>query len=368
MFYSACHNSVEYEHLPIQDKPLPVAFYTAGSYKDVACYWVNNTRHDLSTVSGDISSEATAIAVADDIVYMAGSYAVNNPNRENYIVTNVCYWVNEVRHDIETETRMSHLFVSDIAVTDGNVYIAGGYSYNNDVKKACYWVNGVRHDLETEAGTSYLVITDIIVSNSIVYVSGYYSMNKMYWYIDDTACYWVNEIRYDLEVANGRASYAKAITIAENVIYIAGYYTDNNDVKKACYWVNGVRHDLSAINGKNSGARAITVIDGTVYTAGSYIEEPRYDWTSKYAQTACYWVNGTRHDMRYGYDDSYATAIAVTADGTVYTAGFYLYYSLAPVCYWANGIKHNLSTGTGGSVRDNDIGEAEAIIIVEVEQ
>ncbi|MCL2127811.1 MAG: hypothetical protein FWH38_06110, partial [Treponema sp.] len=47
-------------------------------------------------------------------------------------------------------------------------------------------------------------------------------------------------------------------------VYVAGYYEENG-VYQACYWVDG---ELISLNGRE--AKAVTVVEGKVYVAGTY--------------------------------------------------------------------------------------------------
>ncbi|MDR1575572.1 MAG: hypothetical protein LBS37_06160 [Treponema sp.] len=78
-----------------------------------------------------------------------------------------------------------------------------------------------------------------------------------------TACYWKNEIKYDLAVA-GYDSEAFSIGVFGGDVFAAGYYEGNSGdgTGTVCYWKNGARTGLpvpaAAIFGR---ASAIVVVE-----------------------------------------------------------------------------------------------------------
>jgi flagellar basal body P-ring protein FlgI len=112
----------------------------AGHDED-ACYWVDGTKYDLG------GTDANAIAVADGVVYVAGTYVDDNN------VYRACYWVDGTRYDLNGKK------ANAIAVADGIIYIAGCYEDNN-ITKPCYWVNGARYGMEIEANHNSFLISE----------------------------------------------------------------------------------------------------------------------------------------------------------------------------------------------------------------
>ena len=104
-------------------------------------------------------------------------------------------------------------------------------------------------------------------------------------------------------------------------IYVVGSSYNTSGDMTACYWVDGVRHELPG----GAWATDITVFNGDVYTAG----------TSE-SFNACYWINQVRYELPGSGGE--AEAIAVDNDN-IYVAGWYDNGS----CFWQNGQKIDLT-------------------------
>ena len=208
-----------------------------------------------------------------------------------------------------------------------NFVVAGSY-YLGSTFTACYWVNGVRTDLSVPNGKSGFAY-GIAVSGGKVYALGLWG--------DEATCYWVDGVRTDL---NGEPAFVFGIAVSGGTVYAAGVYNKQNNDLTDCYWVNGIRTDLDLPfpSGATRGSvetGAIAVSSGKVYVAGSY--EQNSD------RTACYWVDKARTDLPFpsGATRGSVNAIAVSG-GKVYVAGSYEQNSDRTACYWVNGVRTDL--------------------------
>jgi len=152
-------------------------------------------------------------------------------------------------------------------------------------------------------------------------------------------------------VANGSSDgdYTQDFTIAVTKnVYLAGHYKDSNDQYKACYWIDEQLYDLD-LNGIPNGTRSITTgivsAGGKQYISGGYGEEiktvfpysfkpegsdPKYSIVYTYTTTACYWVDGVRHDLTGGTE-----TLSIAANGDdVYITGFNRTGDVNSYCYW----------------------------------
>ena len=321
-----------------------VKVYLAGTHKvgekipggilEGACYWVNGEKINLTETYDIIPfiSEATAIAVSGDSVYVTGKYV-------DYYANNACYWKNGVFIDLHPEGS-NYSYAAAIAIEGNTCYIGGSYAEYPIPRHACYWKEGETlsgpislHDFEekgeehpsshveaitisdndvyvachyNELGISFndslgfwkegdqptplesigemdSETTGITVSGDTIYVSGTYQVGIAG---DIFACYWIGDKRHDLEtVVNVKSSKATAIAVSGNTVYIAGYYVLQNGIRHACYWVNEKFHNLSNRD-TTSSANYITFHNGSVYAAG-------YFTVNDDAKTyACYWKDG----------------------------------------------------------------------------
>jgi hypothetical protein len=270
-----------------------------------ACYWVGNTRVDLSPLYS--FSAAVSICVSGGNVYTAGSYW--NGTKEV-----ACYWKNTEKTDLPVGGAGAHddSYATSIFVADGVVYTAG--SYKNGAKHyACYWKGTARTDLSgLDNG-----VNSINVSGGKVYIAGNHFSNT---YRCDIACYWKDGVVTDLSKDH---SYAISICVADGAVYTAGYYYNSSDKSVACYWKGTAKTDLPH-GGSESAASSIFVSGGTVYTAG-YYRDVKY--------TGCYWEGTTKTDLLASEDGVDPYAIYMSG-GTVYVGGCYHIGDKFTPCYW----------------------------------
>jgi len=186
-------------------------------WKKHAGYWLNNIWHDLPVPSDCDFSETTGICIANENVYISGSYGDSSFRR-----INPCYWINGLRYDLSAIENNS--YTSGIVVSGGNVYTLECGSG--------YWINDAWHKLPREGEN-----ISIAVSGNDVYVVG--SSNK-------TAGYWFNDTWKTLNKPDGSDYISlNKIAIFENDVYITGRYHDIDEKSKSCYWLNGIFHSLA---------------------------------------------------------------------------------------------------------------------------
>ena len=119
-------------------------------------------------------------------------------------------------------------------------------------------------------------------------------------------------------------------------VYICGFYSDTIEtVPIACYWKNGVRFDLDY-----GWAEDIKVVDGDIYISGRWTDET--GWNGSY----CYWKNGERIDLEGGTSVEVGSLDVYGND--VYIAGTKLtnanFFGTPVACYWKNGVRIDLTT------------------------
>lgn len=206
-------------------------FYTFSGTHTVAL-WKNATLSPLMD-NTEITSESigTTIAVSGGNTYVGG-YIKNSQNKQV-----ACYWENNQRIDLSdglTDAQVNSIFV------DGtDIYAAGEYLavINNTINfVACYWKNGIKADLISSASNA----NTIFVSKEDIIISGYYYNST-----GPAACYWKNGEKFDLNVGNGAAwSNTSSLKIADDNVFISGFYYNSNNKPTGCYWKNGSRVDL----------------------------------------------------------------------------------------------------------------------------
>ena len=245
-----------------------------------------------------------------------------------------CYWVDGVRVELPGGD-----WVTDIVVSNGNVYVSGTGGAN-----ACYWINETRYDLPGNGGEGEAIAVD----GNDVYVAGWYN---------NGSCYWKNGERIDL--TTNAESQAFAVGIRSNGdVYVGGYYMNNHHYYIPCFWKNGnERHSLPIPSGGDGEVNDIAIMDGNTRYYAGYTMRP--DNFAGYVPKACYWRNtGNRTDLPLGgssWDIYGATGMGITIDGEdIYVAGYTDWYEFTGEeettggsfpQYWKNSTIHDLQGG-----------------------
>ncbi len=97
-------------------------------------------RFDLSVLDNSNDSYARSIFIYEGDIYIAG-YTEDGQGKKQ-----PCYWRNEERNELSTLTENEGTAQS-ISVVDGVVYICGRTNNESNIKIPCYWINGLRTDL-----------------------------------------------------------------------------------------------------------------------------------------------------------------------------------------------------------------------------
>ena len=162
--------------------------------------------------------------------------------------------------------------------------------------------------------------SNISIDGKTIYVAGLVSDG-----VNETACYWVNGKKYDLE----GGSEATDIVVKDGKIYISGYDFGGS----AVYWVDNEKFELPGNGGE---AHSIAVHDGDIYVAGGF------------ANGSCYWKNGEKINLTTNAD-SQTYGVNVNQSGDVFVGGYYMnnHHSLIP-SFWKNGKRTNLNKPNGG--------------------
>jgi len=169
------------------------------------------------------------------------------------------------------------------------------------------------------------------------------------------------------------------IVVTKNV-YTAGHY---GSPYKACYWIDDKLYDLD-MSGIPDGTRSMTTgivfAGGKLYISGGYGDQditffpysfrpdgsdPKYSIVYTYTTTACYWVDGIRHDLdgtqtlsiAADGDDVYITGFTMTPDVNIINA-VYSY------CYWkidGNGVVTKKPLNDPGSKKPANSGTSTSV-------
>jgi len=152
------------------------------------------------------------------------------------------------------------------------VYVTGVcQSAANGLALAVYWKDGVKKVLADSTGSNQSVATGIAVMDTDVYISGA---------VNVVASYWKNGKAVQV---SGARSYANAIAISGNDVYLAGFSTYNGNIEPT-YWKNG-----NAVILDDGGGR--TIADG-IAVSGSDVYVAGHSQTASGSSIIVYWKNG----------------------------------------------------------------------------
>lgn len=225
--------------------------YVTGScsngFDSKICYWKNGGPTVLTDVydAGAINGTSSIWVTGNDI-YITG-LSVKRPS-----IDVASYWKNGTRSDLTITHTTKWSRGKTIKFTNNTLY-AGGYAYdvNNTVSQAMIWKNGMGQVLPTLGNAS---VEDLDVNNSDVYAVGWYqrSLNAI-----NEACYWKNNAIVPLETQQSSQSQASSIHIDNSDIYIAGTIRSTGSrLNVAVYWKNGTLVQLPNPSGNKEAGTA----------------------------------------------------------------------------------------------------------------
>lgn len=263
-----------------------------GGSHDVALYWKNGVKHVLTPQSDYGLMEsliATSIVISGNDVFIGGS--------EDRIAK---YWKNGVVHELTDSTE--NAWVNAIAVSQGNVYAAGGYAshYSIGDLDAAYWKNGTRMTAESSVSS---LIRDISISNGDVYAVGYNEISG-----ERKPVYWKNGILNNISYEGEGILTASGIHVNNSDIHIAGVQG-----KKGIYWKNGETTILDSGSAQKVEVTAMFFDNEDIYISGQIYNGSKW--------IATYWKNGQPFSLTDGSTNNWASSIFVK-DGVVYVSGY----------------------------------------------
>jgi len=304
-----------------------VAGYENNGAYAIAKYWKN----DKAITVSQNESTLNAICVNDNGVYVAGWERTNNLQLANF-------WKNGTKTTLGTGASA----VYTMAVNGTDVY-TGGFEIINGFDLPRYWHNStgttvnVKDPIISKDVLGNGACNGISCSNNTVYAVGYYLNSQGRYSPWETTN---GEVPAETIPNNDKHCYANGAFIYGTDRYVAG--TQNNPttgLAMATIWKNGNYTFLTDGNNSIGIARAVVVAGNDVYVAG-YEQE---NYSGGGPTFAKYWKNGV--PVKLSTASSYATSIAVF-DNDVYVAGGENNGTRDVVKYWKNGTPVNLTDGT----------------------
>lgn len=239
-----------------------------NNFSWLATIWVDGVP---TVLSNEGLSEANAVAVYNNDIYVAGTESLGNGNDILKL------WKNNISESLTDGKH--HVEARDIVVSEGNVYIAGNQyigSLNSSI--ATVWKNGQAISLSDERSEANAVY----VYNNEVYVAGYKEI-----YDKKTAIVWkVGKEETPLySESDDLESIATDIYVDNSGVYVTGNLR-NSTKSTALIWKNKVVTVLSDVN-NYSEANALFVHNDDVYVSGCDIDTDDYNFVGKI------WKNGS---------------------------------------------------------------------------
>jgi hypothetical protein len=190
--------------------------YVAGEDYGYAVYWVNGQEARLS--GAFFSSEAASIAVDGNDVYILGVDSLSNP----------CFWKNGVL----TELTGAYAFASGIAVSGGDVYVAGDQLDTiTGNRRAIAWKNGILDSFSD--GSQDVLVNSIAIDGTDVYICGNAQGPAGY-----IPMVWRNGQVLPVQTGSSGTLYAWGVAVVNGVAYVGGNESAPGQVV-AAYWSAG---------------------------------------------------------------------------------------------------------------------------------
>jgi hypothetical protein len=307
LIISSCKKTNPPPNLPFVTDVYVVGYKVINNTTWVGVCWKNGQQ---VSITSDLNSEIYAVVAVGPDVYLAGNTSVG-----------ATYWKNGNPVYLAKGSVAS---AYAIAVSGNDVYVGGAvYKSGDNYGRAAYWKNGIETDLTDGKVQAY--VNAIAVSGTDVYCAGQNNLpdNGNNAGLSVAAC-WKNQTIVPLNNAltPSYGSYAKAISISGNDVYVAGYIEFS-----AALWKNGVQQPLANNNGPlGSFAFSVAINGNDVFVGGAYGNE------------AAYWKNGTITNLISGaFMSSGIQGICFYA-GDVYMCGAII----STPTYWKNDTPYTL--------------------------
>jgi hypothetical protein len=206
-----------------------------------------------------------------------------------------------------------------------------GYKQNSLGQiNATLWKNGIPSYLDNSL---FSVGKSVFSKGNEIYVAGYKKPNGHY-----IAMLW-QEGQTPIQLSNDNYdAVAFGVSVTAGLTFVVGWEKNYAGYVNAIVWINGVRNYLSNNLEVNSYATAIFIKNNKVYIVGNEFD------TSSNSYHAQLWINGVpTNDFNNKYGVSLATSVFVDNNNDIHIAGSVSsngvdYYAK----YWKNGIPINL--------------------------
>ena len=189
-------------------------------------YWANGTQVIVPNTGNAL---AVGMEFINDQLHIVWNEWGNNPGFTTHI------WNED--GTIQTVDVPGTFVAIKTASENNTLYIAGDYSTDPfEQGNPAYWFNGNKVDLPLPDGHMTQGITDITVSNGQVYTAGRIETSERL--IIPAA--WINDTYVKLEMATYEGGSANSVIVENGTVYIGGsVYDRQTGMSYHAYWVDG---------------------------------------------------------------------------------------------------------------------------------
>ncbi len=263
-------DSSEASGVAVSGAEILVSGYINDGSGDVAVYWRNGTRVDLSA-----GGRATGITALGSTAYISGYYTDGG-------IKKAVYWVDDgsgpVRHVLPGTGASEAAGI--VVATSGSVYVSGFYK-NGSLNQGVYWTDSggtlQRYDLYS---TGFSEGYGILVDGVDVYIAGRHLDGIL------RPVLWEGGVS-GFQVLGTASGIARNAAVDVGFRYAVGDYLGAGSARRAAYWKlkdgTMAQTDLFGPEEGETYGYGIGVSDGVVHVAGVY---------QNGLEQAVYWKNG----------------------------------------------------------------------------
>lgn len=252
----------------ISPEPIEVDVYVAGIKKVEGIerpFFLKNGEEHMLAYNGNVSAIANDIFVKEGNVYVVGY--INSDLSFQYRPKSAVLWKNGAIQNLEMPESTIRSEATAVFVSGNDVFVAGRYRKYGGTWIASVWKNGKITDVTD--GSNEARLYDVFVQGDDIYLTGYEINDD----IGTQGKYWKNGISYVLENRNSENIVPHQISVNGNDIFVVGTGFGGAG-QTAQYWKNGVQTILPSTPAPVNYGHAIATTDSHVYIGGTLDNQP----------------------------------------------------------------------------------------------
>lgn len=256
---------------PIEDsqpEPIEANVYVTGIKKVNGVnkpFYLKDGKEMMLAYKGNVSATANDIFVSDANVYVVGF--INSDLTWQYLPRTAVLWKNGIIQNLEMPAATLRSEARAVFVSGNDVYVAGRHQKAWENWVACVWKNG--KVINVTDGSNMARLYDIYVLGNDIYATGYEINDE----IGTQGKYWKNGTPTVLENKNTENIVPNQITVLGNDIYVigSGFGGIGQTVQ---YWKNGKQSILPSKPAPVNYGQAITTDGNNILIGGTLDNQP----------------------------------------------------------------------------------------------